>query len=265
MRFRRQFLALIASMALLAALVPSASAASPKWMLSYYTGEGGPFTTPAVNPPGKTIATFAFTATPDQALLTSTDRQYRQNGNLFGDRVTATFAIEAPVGTTFVGYDTGCSTPPTVRFYFETKRQLGAETSFQADLYEDQLWWSNPVSISLADVFLAGPAGATLSVKLDPANWSNLVGQFGNTLVGPYSSDFRKAASSVSEIGLSFGSGCSFAFGDGSVPAGADFNLLKFSTDAGNHRDGHGDNDDGHGDNDDGHGDDDDGHGDNDD
>lgn len=239
MRFRRQFLALLASMALLAALVPSASAASPKWTLYYYDGEDGPFTMSA-NPSDGSIATFAFDLEPNQALLTSTDHQYRQNGNLFGDTVTSMFAIEADAGTTFVGYDDGCGgVPPTVRFYFETKRHLGAETSFQDGLYEDQLWWSNPVSISLADVFAAGPAGATLSVELDPANWSNLVGQFGDTLVDPYSADFSKAASRVNEIGLSFGSGCSFAFGDGSDPAGARFNLLDFSTQAANHDDGH--------------------------
>lgn len=233
MRFRRQFLALLASMALLAALVPSASAASLKWTLYYYDGDDGPFTMSA-NPSDGSIATFAFDLEPNQALLTSTDHQYRQNGNLFGDTVTSTFAIEADdPETTFVGYDNDCSTPPTVRFYFETKRHLGAETSFQDGLYEDQLWWSNPVSISLADVFEAGPDGATLSVTLDPANWSNLVGQFGDSLDDPYSADFSKAASRVNEIGLSFGSGCSFAFGDGSSPAGAVFNLLTFSTQAG--------------------------------
>jgi hypothetical protein len=264
MRFRRQFLALLASMALLAALVPSASAASPKWMLTYYDGEDGPFTTPAVNPPGETIATFAFDLEPNQALLTSTDHQYLQNGNLLGDTVTSTFAIKARAGTTFVGYDDGCAdVPPTVRFYFETKLQLGAQTTFQTGLYEDQRWWSNPVSISLADLFALGRDGTTLSVKLDPENWSNLVGQFGDTLVEPYIADFSTAASNVSKIGLSFGSHCNFAFGDGSNPAGARFNLLDFSTQVGNHGDGHGDNGHGHGDNGHGHGDNGHGHGDN--
>ncbi|MGD0409840.1 MAG: hypothetical protein ABSB34_12750 [Candidatus Limnocylindrales bacterium] len=203
-------------------------ASSPKWTLSYYSGDNGPYTMPA-HPHNDSIATFAFDLAPNQALLTSADREYLGRGNLLGDTVRATISITAPKGTTFVGYDTGCSTPPTVRFYFGTKLILGAETSFQSGLYEDQLWWSNPVSISLADVFAAGRHGSRLSVSFTPAKWSNLVGAFGNNLVGTYSADFSKAASNVNTVGFSFGSGCTFAFGDGSNPAGALFNLLEFS------------------------------------
>jgi hypothetical protein len=207
------------------------SAASQKWTLSYYEGDLGPLTELAANPQGKSISTFEFTATPDQALLTSDANGYVKKGNLLGKTVTATISITGPAGTTFVGYDECLGgLPPTVRFYFDTKLELGAETTFQEDLYENQLWWSNPVSISLADVFAAGPAGTTLSVTFSPANWSNLVGAFGDDLVAPYSSDFSTAASNVSKVGFSFGSGCSFAFGDGSAPAGAMFNLMKFST-----------------------------------
>jgi hypothetical protein len=208
---------------LLAVVVPSASAASPKWTLYYYVGETGPWTMPAP-PRNDTIATFAFTATPDQALLMSAESGYLKNGNLLGKTVTATFGITAPAATTFVGYD-NCAggLPPTVRFYFHT---TGSST-FGTD--DSNFWWSNPVSISLAHLFALGPNGTTLSVSLDPANWSDRAGGFGNADAAHLAA-FTASASNVTEIGLSFGSGCWFAFGDGSNPAGALFNLMKFST-----------------------------------
>ena len=86
------------------------------------------------------------------------------------------------------------------------------------------------MSISLADLFAAGRNGVTLSVTFAPANWQNLDGVYGNALVPPYANDFSLAASNVNQVGFSFGSGCSYAFGDGSSPAGALFNLKKFST-----------------------------------
>lgn len=229
---KRLLTAMVAALMMVALTGSTAFAASSKWTLWQYVGEDGPYDSVAVNPHRGTIATFEFTATPDQALLTSDATGYVKKGNLLGKTVKATISITAPAGTTFVGYPDGCypttGLPPTVRFYFDTELVLGEETSFQSGLYEDQLWWSNPVSISLADLFAAGPT--TLSVSFDPANWSNLVGAFGDELASPYASDFSLAASSVNKIGFSFGAGCSFAFGDGSVPAGALFNVLKFST-----------------------------------
>ena len=229
---KRTFAAITAALLLVTLLASATFAASAKWTLWQYNAtDPGPVAGVATNPHGGTIATFAFDADSDQALLTSDANGYVKNGGLLGKNVTATISVTAPSGTTFVGYDTCAGgLPPTVRFYFDTKLVLGAETSFQPGLYEDQLWWSNPVSISLADLYAAGPKGSTLSVSLDPANWSNLVGAFGDQLVGPYSADFSTAASNVNKIGFSFGSGCSFAFGDGSQPAGAMFNLMKFAT-----------------------------------
>jgi hypothetical protein len=226
----KRILAAMTAALMMVALVGPASAASAKWTIWQYSGESGPSPIGAANPHGGTIATMAFDATNDQALLTTTANGYMKKGNLLGKAVTATISITALAGTTFTGYDTGCSTPPTVRFYFDTNLILGAEEPYQAGLYADQLWWSNPVSISLADLWAAGSAGVTLSVTFAPANWQNLDGVYGNALVSPYTNDFSLAASNVNQVGFSFGSGCSYAFGDGSNPAGALFNLLKFST-----------------------------------
>jgi hypothetical protein len=218
----KRFLAAMSAALLMVALVSSTVfASSAKWMIYSYSGDSGPIPGVATNPHAGTIATFPFSATPDQALLTSDANGYVKNGGLLGKTVTATFSITAPAGTTFVGYDNGCSTPPTVRFYFDTKLNLGTP---EWGVYTASLWWSNPVSISLADVLAAGPT--TLSVSVDPALWSDTDGTFGNADVA----DFNAAASNVNKIGFSFGSGCSFAFGDGSNPAGALFNLMKFST-----------------------------------
>lgn len=230
---KKLFAAMTAALLIVALGSSTVLASSAKWSVWQYspTDGSGPYKSAAANPHAGSIATFAFDALSDQALLTSSASGYMKKGNLLGKAVTATIAIAAPAGTTFIGYD-NCpgGSPPTVRFYFDTTLQLGHETSFQAGLYEDQLWWSNPVSVSLADVLASGPAGTTLSVTFAPENWSNLVGAFGNQLVAPYTADFSTAASNVNKVGLSFGSGCSFAFGDGSDPAGANFNLLKFST-----------------------------------
>jgi hypothetical protein len=229
----KRLLAAMTAALLTVALVGPASAASAKWLVWQYDpiSGNGPYSSTAANPHAGTIATFAFDSASDQALLTTTASGYMKKGNLLGKAVTATISITAPVGTVFTGYD-NCAggLPPTVRFYFDTNLILGAETTFQTGLYEDQMWWSNPVSVTLADVWAAGPKGVTLSVTFDPALWSNLVGAKGNALIAPYASDFGTAASNVNQVGFSFGSGCSFAFGDGSSPAGALFNLQKFST-----------------------------------
>jgi hypothetical protein len=221
----KKILAAMTAALMMVALVGPASAASAKWTIWQYSGESGPSPIGAANPHGGTIATMAFDDQNDQSLLTSTANGYTKNGSLLGKAVTATISITGPAANyLFTGFDKGCSTPPTVRFYFDTKIKLGDETSFQSGLYVDQMWWST-VSISLADVWAAGPKGVTLSVTFAPANWSNLVGTNGST-----DPNFTTAASNVNKIGFSFGSGCSFAFGDGSLPGGALFNLLKFST-----------------------------------
>ena len=232
---KRLLAAMTAALLMVALLSSTTFAGSAKWTLGYYNGAVDPnlYTTVAANPHGGSIATFAFDQYPNQALLTSVANGYVKNGGLLGKTVTATVSITGPAGTAFTAYtDTalgGTCAPgtATVRFYFDTNLQLGAP---DFGVYDDQLWWSNPVSISLADLFAAGPNGVTLSVSFAPANWSNLVGTFGNLLVAPYAADFSTAASNVNQVGFSFGSPSCYAFGDGSPPAGAMFNLMKFST-----------------------------------
>jgi len=212
----------------------TAFGASAKWSLGYYNGANDPnlYTEVAANPHSGSIATFAFDLYPNQALLTTTATGYTKKGNLLGKTVTATISITGPAASyLFSAYsDTSCPAgTATVRFYFSTKLVLGPETTFQPGLYADQMWWSN-VSIPLADLYALGPNGTTLTVTFAPANWFNLNGTQGSSLVAPYANDFSLAASNVDKVGFSFGSPSCAAFGDGSNPAGAMFNLLKFST-----------------------------------
>lgn len=212
--------AMLTVAALLSTAVP-ALAGKSKWVVYTYDGEEGPFISQAANPKGKAIATFDFLLTPDRALLLSDDKAYlHKKGDLAGNTIQATIAIEAPPETTFNYYDTGGSRPANVRLYFETTN---------AALGESQYWWSNPVSIDLADLAALGQAGTTLSVALDAANWSDRDGHQG-TFDADHTAAFNSAAAEVTLIGLSFGGGNNFAFGTGSDPAGATFQLLKFKT-----------------------------------
>jgi hypothetical protein len=226
---KKMFAAMTAALLMVALVSSTAFAGSGKWTIwAYDYTNTVPIAGHAANPHGGTIATFAFDQYNDQALLTSAANGYTKNGNLLGDTVTATFSITAPVGTTFTTYtDATCTdTTATVRLYFDTKLHLGV---YENGVYSASLWWSiNPVSISLADVFAAGPNGVTLSVAVTPANWLDEHGTNGSADVA----DFNAAASNVNQVGLSFGSQSCYAFGDGSASAGVMFNLLKFSTTA---------------------------------
>jgi hypothetical protein len=219
-------LAGLASLVLVTAAVAAPGphpAGKSKWDVYTYVGEDGPFTSQAANPKGKAIAAFDFLQTPDRAMLLTDDKSYLpKKGDLRGRTITAAVSIDAAVGTTFNYYDDGggCGTPATVRLYFETTNPT---------LDESQYWWSNPVSIDLASLAALGAAGTTLSVPVTAAGWSDRDGHFG-TFDATHMAAFDAAAAKVTSTGLSFGGGCNFAFGTGSDPAGATFELLKFST-----------------------------------
>lgn len=126
-------------------------------------------------------------------------------------------------GTVFNYYKQGnpenpCPREANVRLYFETKNDA---------LGESQYWWSNPVSIDLADLLSTG--GTTLNVTLSPEFWSDRVGSFGHSDAA-HEAAFIAAASNITLTGLSFGGGCWFAFGAGTNPGGATFQLLSFTS-----------------------------------
>src|SRR6185295_6843874 len=95
------------------------------------------------------------------------DKSYLpRKGDLRGRTIEATIAIDAPAGTTFnyYGEPDACGRAANVRLYFETTN---------AALGESQFWWSNPISIDLADLAALDDAGTTLSVGVQAGNWSD--------------------------------------------------------------------------------------------
>ena len=102
------------------------------------------------------MGTCAFTDTPDQALLMSAERGYVKNGESAGQdgdgRPSGSMRRRARPSS--VTIDGSCSDPTaTVRFYFDTE-PVGPE---EFGVNVASLWWSNPVSVSLADLFAARP------------------------------------------------------------------------------------------------------------
>lgn len=191
-----------------------------KWKVTLYRGNGyRPGQSPATALPEGGIG-MAFTTPPNTAQLTTTDRSYQESllGDLTGATVHAEVGIVDAFNPVFNFYPDGCSAPANVRLYFRTK---------QNPLGESQYWWSNPASVSLADLAVAGDVGFTFDVALAPALWSDRAGHFGSE--AGYTAFFEQAVADVEEIGVSFGGGCHFAFGVGVESGSATFQLRNFS------------------------------------
>ena len=151
-----------------------------------------------------------------------------------GNTIAATInVVTSSSATTFVGNpDGGCpagTCPGAVRLFFQSS--LAVTNAARSNCIggfgtnENNYWWSNPTSYS----FVAGGSGGTitLSVPLNPADWSNICGQFGSSNIPV----FNSALANIKYIGLSFGSGYYFANGlgvDGSTGT-ATFQLVTYT------------------------------------
>jgi hypothetical protein len=82
-------------------------------------------------------------------------------------------------------------------------------------------WWSNPDSYTLQDT----NGLVTLDVPLNPSDWSNVDGQFGNTDVA----GFDATLSHMGHIGLTFGGGDFFGHGVYLDQGSATFHLVSYS------------------------------------
>lgn len=96
-----------------------------------------------------------------------------------------------------------CGRRANVRLYFTTSTR--PYTSSVADDAPNEFWWSNPVSVDLADL-----ASGTFNVAVVWSNWSNAAGQQSEAA-------FNSAAARVQQYGFSFGGGCFFDVGVGVV------------------------------------------------
>jgi hypothetical protein len=150
------------------------------------------------------------------------------------DTLTAKInVVTSTLATAFEGNPSGgCPSsspslcPGAVRLFFESNLPQAASvfpnSCTGANANEYSFWWSNtPIAATLATPgsyyqFAAGGSNGpiTLQVQLDPKNWSDECGTFGNQSYAT-TQEFLAAISKIQYIGLSFGSGYFFANGVG--------------------------------------------------
>lgn len=126
-----------------------------------------------------------------------------------GQSLSATVQITATNAVFLTQTQPGsCGVPAQARFMVQVWEGPGIMLDSNAR------WWSNPVSLVLGDT--GGPV--VLSAPIDPAQWSNVVGQRGDadaeTLAG-----FQDAMSNHNAIGFTFGA-CFFGHGVGLAAGG---------------------------------------------
>jgi hypothetical protein len=199
----------------LSSAMPVSADAASKWKVGYYTPSSpGTLSMSAADQGG--IASLGFTDLPNTALLATQQGSFKGQllGNLLGEQLTANYTISNASVFTYFGEGTDsnpCGTPASVRFYFATDNGGGfAYTHY---------WWSNPESRVLAN------GTVSMTVNVDPAFWSDWNGQSGTS----QSAGFADAASNVTLIGLSFGGGCFFENGVGTVDGSGTFTLNSFT------------------------------------
>ena len=138
------------------------------------------------------------------------------NVDLTGETITANVDVVASTGTLFWTRTSACANTGTdayVRLEFQS-----ATGNYDASDY----WWSTN-SLNLSTLATSGTA-TLLSASTDGANWTNLNGQSGIT----DSAGFADALKNVKEIGVAFGSSCSFASGVNVSGGKASFQLNSF-------------------------------------
>lgn len=124
------------------------------------------------------------------------------NTDLTGKTITAIVDVVATAGTLFWTRTSACANTGVdayVRLEFQS-----ATGNYNASDY----WWSTGNTWNLSTIAISGPTTLSLSTT-DAAAWSNINGQTG--LDDP--DGFAAALKNVKEIGVAFGSGCSYASG----------------------------------------------------
>src|ERR1044071_7862334 len=207
-RLRGLTLAALAGVAAIVMVAAPVAAGGSDWKVGYYTPSGQTLSMSSADRPASGLATFNFTSSPDTASLVTSRGSSKgvTLGDLRGKTVTATFTNSGE-GTA----DNPCVNPANTRLYFTTDNGGG----FAFTHY----WWSNPSSAYLAN----GTFSVTANVE--PAEWSAWNGQ-----ACPTQGDgFNDAAANVTTIGLTFGGGCFFENGVGTVDGSGTFTLNSFS------------------------------------
>ena len=200
---------------------PASDPPASGWQIGYYTPSPHG-TLSYAQAKGGSQPTLSFTSEDNTALLITGQKTKFPSllGDLRGDAsITASFTISDAGVFTYFG-EPSCAGPPpdlgplpNVRFYFQTNNAGGFD--------ETHYWWSNPVSQVLAN------GQWTLNDDFSGSRWSDYFGHFGDDPM--YAAGFDKALSNVTDIGVSFGGGCFFENGVGTMNGTGMFTLNDFS------------------------------------
>jgi hypothetical protein len=88
-------------------------------------------------------------------------------------------------------------------------------------------WWSNPVNIDATS--MNNGVAVTMTASLDPSQWSNYNGHFGNDPLA--AGEFQSALSNVSRMGIAFSTDVTFGDGFGFNTGGdGSLNFVSFSS-----------------------------------
>jgi hypothetical protein len=183
----------------------------------YHANSSSPGANPSTLLNNGTAVGFTFTSTPDVSMFLTKHPAYK--GTLLGDQTgqtaSATFTVSGSTGGfNYYGQPGDCTTPASVRLYFETNN---------SKLGYSQYWWSNPSSQVLTN-------GEDLKVTafLDPSQWSDWDGHHGNSDPAHIAA-FNAAVKDIRQVGLSFGGGCFFANGVGETNGSTVFALSNYT------------------------------------
>jgi len=96
-----------------------------------------------------------------------------------------------------------CDPPPTTRAHFARLFAIHHKAVEEYSAPDNYRWWTNPTALLLT------PGSATISVPLDPGQWTDTNGNLGTS--DPIG--FAAALADPMTIGFTFGGGCFFGHG----------------------------------------------------
>lgn len=192
---------------------PAMAGQASNWKVGYYTPSGRALSMASAAAAANGVATFDFTSQTNTALLVTDHGSSPLLGNDQGRTISATFDISGASAFTYFGEGdpiNPCPGPANVRLFFESTGGGFAFTNF---------WWSDTAFAVLSNGTM------TISANASPVGWSDWDGKLAEANVDA----FNAAASDVTLIGLSFGGGCFFENGVGTVDGAGTFTLDSFS------------------------------------
>ncbi len=140
---------------------------------------------------------------------------------IVGAALRVTFTIQTtgtPVFNYAFPWDPGntCVSPAHVRLWF-------AHAGWTTNNLDTFRWWSNPIAVELT-----GAGQFTLTVPLDPAEWTSVYGKRGS-LDAQTMADFYGSLNQPEALGVVLGGGCFFGHSVSVLNGTATFTLIDYS------------------------------------